>query len=124
MAAAGLLALGVLVELFLVLYLGIAVFRLDPTQLQTLVFTMLVFSGQATVYLVRVRRHLWTARPSNLLMIASAGDVAVVVLLATRGILMAPVALPTVMTALGVTVLFMLLMDPMKAVVFRRLGLG
>lgn len=124
MASSGLLALGVLAESFLVLYLATDVFRLAIPQLQTLVFAMLVFSGQATVYLVRVRGHFWTARPSRPLMIASAADIAIVTFLASVGILMAAVALPLVLAVLGIAVLFMLLMDPVKLAVFRLFGLA
>lgn len=123
MAAAGLLALGVLAESFLVLYLATGVFHLALPQIQTMVFAMLVFSGQATVYLVRVRRHFWTARPSKPLMIASAGDIVVVTVLASQGILMAPVALPLILMVLAIAGLFMLLMDPIKVALFRGFGL-
>ena len=123
MAAAGLLSLGVLAESFLVFYLATAVFDLALPQVQTLVFAMLVFSGQATVYLVRVRWHFWTAVPSRPLMIASAADTAVVTFLASQGVLMAPVALWLVLAVLGIAVLFMLLMDPIKVAVFRAFGL-
>jgi H+-transporting ATPase len=123
-AAAGLLALGVLAESFLVLYLATSVFRLPLPQVQTLVFAMLVFSGQATVFLVRARHHFWTARPSKPLMIASAADVAIVTFLASQGVLMAPVALWLVLSVLGIAVLFVLLMDPIKVAVFHRFGLG
>ncbi len=123
-AAAGLLSIGVLVESFLVLYLAMSLFHLSLPQTQTLLFAMLVFSGQATVYLVRVRRHLWTAMPSRPLMIATAADLVVVTILASQGLLMAAVPLPIVLTVLGIALLFMLLMDPIKVAIFRRFGLG
>ena len=123
-AAAGSLSLGVLAESFLVLYLATEIFGLTPPQVQTLVFAMLVFSGQATVYLVRVRRPLWTARPSRPLMIASIADVIVVTVLASQGILMVPVGLSLIMTVLGIAALFALLMDPFKVAVFRMFGLA
>ena len=62
---------------------------LAPTQ--TLVFVMLVATGQATVYLVRERRHLWASRPSGAMLAATATDLVVVTVLATEGILMAAV---------------------------------
>ena len=123
MAAAGLLSLGVLAESFLVLYLATGVFHLVLPQVQTLVFTMLVFSGQATVYLVRARRHFWTARPSNFLMIASILDIVVVTALASLGILTVPVNLSLVLMTLGIAVAFMLVMDPIKVGIFRAFGL-
>ena len=57
------LAVVVLVESFLDLWLARGVFGLSWHQTQTLIFLMLVFSGQATVYVVRERDHFWTSRP-------------------------------------------------------------
>jgi H+-transporting ATPase len=83
---------------------------------------MLVFSGQATVYLVRERRHLWASAPSRWILAASAGDVLVVSLLASRGILM-PAAPPAVIGALLVlVVLYAAALDLRKVRVFRRFG--
>ncbi len=123
-ASAILLALIVLAESFLVLYLNMEVFHLTLPQTQTLVFVMLVFSGQATVYLVRQRRQFWTTRPSVWLVAATIGDLIVVTFLATNGILMAAVSLPLVVMVLGIATAFMFLMDPVKVVIFSRFGLA
>ena len=66
--------------------------NLDLPRLQTLVFLTLVFSGQATVYLVRERRHFWDSLPGHWLLLSSVADVVVVSLLAALGILMPPVS--------------------------------
>ena len=76
--------------------LGLA---LAPTQ--TLVFVMLVATGQATIYLVRERRRLWASRPSTPMLAATAADLVVVTILATRGILMAAVPLLDVAVVLA-----------------------
>ena len=123
-AAALPLALLVLGESFLVLYLAQTVLHLTLPQTQTLVFVMLVFSGQATVYLIRERQHFLARRPSVWLAAATALDLIVVTLLATQGILMAAVSLPAVLIVLGVAVGFLLLMDPLKVLIFARLGLA
>ena len=84
-----------------VLGLGLA-----PTQ--TLVFVMLVATGQATVYLVRERRHLWASRPSTPMLAATTADLVIVTILATQGILMAAVPLvdvAVVLAAVGVATL-------------------
>ena len=122
-AAAGVLSLGALAESFLVLYLAKDLLGLPLPQVQTLVFTMLVFSGQASLYLVRVRRHFWTASPSRPLMIATLVDVTAVAILASQGLLMTAVPLPLVLAVLGVALLFMVLMDPGKVALFRRFNL-
>jgi H+-transporting ATPase len=89
--------------------------------LQTLSIVTLVFSGQAILYVVRERRHMWSSRPSTLLMIGSAADLLIIAILATRGILMKPLPLAVVVVLLAVTVVFSLLLDLIKAPVFRRL---
>jgi H+-transporting ATPase len=88
--------------------------------LQTLSIVTLVFSGQAILYVVRERRHMWSSRPSTLLMIGSAADLLIIAILATRGILMKPLPLAVVVVLLAVTVVFSLLLDLIKAPVFRR----
>lgn len=123
-ASSGLLALLVLVESFLVLYLALNVFHLAWPQVQTLAFVMLVFSGQATVYLVRQRHHLWQGRPSKWLVAATVGDLIVVSFLATQGLLVTPVGWSAILAVLGIAVAFMFLMDPIKVAIFKRFGLA
>jgi H+-transporting ATPase len=118
------LAIIVLAESFLVLYLAVDVFRLTLPQTQTLVFVMLVFSGQAMVYLIRQRRAFWTTRPGKWLLTATVADLIIVTFLATNGILMAGVGLSLVLVVLGIAAAFMLLMDPVKVAIFSRFGLA
>ena len=59
------LAVLILVLSFMIFFVGRDVLRLPLAQLQTLIFVMLVFSGQGTVYLVRERRHFWRSMPSR-----------------------------------------------------------
>ena len=81
----------------------------------------LIFSGQAILYTVRERRHLWSSRPSTWLMAASVADLLVIGMLATRGILMKPLPVAVVAVLLALTVVFCLLLDLIKVRVFRRL---
>jgi H+-transporting ATPase len=89
--------------------------------LQTLSIVTLIFSGQAILYVVRERRHLWSSRPSSWLMVASVADLLVIATLATRGILMKPLPVALVAGLLGVTLVFSLVLDLIKVEVFRRL---
>jgi H+-transporting ATPase len=89
--------------------------------LQTLSIVTLVFSGQAILYVVRERRHLWSSRPSTWLMVGSAADLLIIATLATRGIWMKPLPVTVVVVLLAVTLVFSLLLDLIKAPVFRRL---
>ena len=62
--------------------------RLDIRALQTLAMVTLVFGGEATLYAIRERRHLWASRPGNWVIAASIADVLIVSVLAIRGIAM------------------------------------
>jgi H+-transporting ATPase len=117
------LAVVVLVESFLDLWLSRGVFHLGLAQTQTLIFLMLVFSGQATVYVVRERDRFWRSRPAPWLLAATTFDVIVVSLLAWRGVLMTALGLPYVALVLAIAVGFMLVMDPVKIAVLRRFRL-
>jgi H+-transporting ATPase len=84
------------------------------------VFVMLVFGGQATVYLVRERRHFSSSRPSWWMIGSSVGDVAIVSALATRGWLMAPIPAWLVATVLGLSLAYLIGADLVKIRVFAR----
>jgi H+-transporting ATPase len=101
---------------------GRNVLNLDLAKLQTLIFLMLVFSGQANVYLVRERRHLWSSRPSRWLMLGTTFDVILVSLLATQGILMVGIQPALVGGILLATVLYTLGLDVVKTAAWTRLS--
>jgi H+-transporting ATPase len=90
-------------------------------RLQTLSIVTLIFSGQAILYVVRERRHLWSSIPSPWLMAASASDLLIIGTLATRGILMKPLPVAVVEILLAVCFVFCLILDQVKVLVFRRL---
>jgi H+-transporting ATPase len=75
---------------------------------------MLVATGQATVYLVRERHHLWASRPSTWMLGATVGDLVAVTVLATRGILMAAVPLVDVVVVLAAVLVATLALDFLK----------
>jgi H+-transporting ATPase len=102
--------------LFLV---GRDIFHLDLPRLQTLVFAVLVFTGQATVYLVRERRHFWNSIPGFWLMLTSIAAVLVISLLAAFGILMAPISPMLILGVFALVVLCSVLLDFLKTRVFR-----
>jgi H+-transporting ATPase len=92
---------------------------LDATQ--TLVFVMLVATGQATIYLVRERRHLWASRPSTWMVAATIGDLVLVTIFAARGILMTPVPLVDIGVLLATVLAVTLLLDLVKAPLLSRI---
>ena len=113
------LAALVLILSFAVFFIGRDGLHLPLPQLQTLIFVMLVFTGLGNVYLVRERRHFWQSRPSRWLLVSSLVDIVIVCLLATRGILMAPVD-PMLIggLALGVAI-YLVVVDYLKVLLFR-----
>jgi H+-transporting ATPase len=104
---------------FAVFLLGRDGFHFDLPHLQTLVFLTLVFSGQATVYLVRERRHFWQSAPGHWLVLSSVADVVVVSLLSTFGILMAPISPLVVLALIALVGIYLLLLDFLKTRLFR-----
>lgn len=105
-----------------VLIVGRTALGLSLSQVQTLVFLTLVFSGQGMIYLVRERSHLWCSRPSRWLILSSVADVGIVSLLAIWGLLMAPLAPIVVGGLLLVVSLYLLGVDFLKIRIFQHFG--
>jgi len=96
---------------------------LDSGQLQTLTLAMLVFAGQGVIFVLRERGPLWSSRPSAVLMLFSALDIAVISLFAVFGIAMRPLPPGVILALLAATAVFVLLLDQVKTVLFRRVGI-
>jgi H+-transporting ATPase len=122
MFTAGVLAGLVLILSFAVFFAGRDVLHLPLRQLQTLVFLLLVFTGQGNVYLVRERNRLWHSSPSRWLAMASVADVIVVSLMGTTGILMAAIPWILVVSLFVIVVCFLVAVDALKVQVFRHFG--
>jgi H+-transporting ATPase len=103
-----------------VLFMGRYQLGLDIGALQTLSATALVFGGEATLYAIRERQHLWNSRPCIWLIVSSIGDILIISALATRGIAMRPLPIAIVASTLLAAVLFAFLLDLIKVSVFRR----
>ncbi len=101
--------------IFLSNYLGFT-----HPEIQTFVFDLLVFSGLFTVLMVRERRRFWHSAPSKWLSLAIAGDVIVVGLISTLGVLVTPIPVAGVVYGLGLAFLWMVGMDMVKNFVFRK----
>ena len=113
------IAVAWLVLSFAVFLLGRDVFHLDLPRLQTLVFVALVFTGQATVYLVRERRHFWDSVPGFWLMLTSIAAVLVVSFFAAFGILMAPISPMLILGVFALVATCSVLLDFLKIRVFQ-----
>jgi len=114
-----LLAVAWLVVAFGTLYVGTSVLHYDLPHLQTMVFVMLVLTGQANVYLVRERRHFWRSPPGRALILSTVGDLLVIGFMAWRGILMVPLPLNILAFMVLGVVLYGVLLDFYKLAVFR-----
>jgi H+-transporting ATPase len=93
---------------------------LNVGQMQTLTFIMLVFAGQAVVYVVRERGRMWGSRPVLPMMLFSLADIAIVSTFAITGTLMRPLPISVVIMLLVTTAGFALALDQVKVMVFVR----
>jgi H+-transporting ATPase len=109
--------------IFCIGVLGVGAFylRTGSAQLQTLTLIMLVFIGQALVFVLRERGRFWHSQPSSFLMLFSAIDVVVISSFAVFGIFMQAVPEWVVLTLLAATAAFGLLLDQVKLLVLRLL---
>jgi H+-transporting ATPase len=122
MLTAGALSGMVLILSFTVFFVGRDVLHLPVAQLQTLIFLLLVFTGQGNVYLVRERKRLWNSLPSKWLVLSSVADVLIVSLLAARGVLMAAIPFHLIGQLLLSVVVFVVVIDSAKVRIFRYFG--
>ncbi|HME22565.1 MAG TPA: HAD-IC family P-type ATPase [Acetobacteraceae bacterium] len=104
-----------------VLAIGWFFLRLNPGQMQTLTFLMLVLAGQANVYVLRERDHFWRSHPAWVMLFASSADVAIVTSLAAGGVLMAPLMPAIIGMLFMTTIVFALILDAIKIIVRTRL---
>jgi H+-transporting ATPase len=98
--------------------------HLSIDALRTLTFVLLVFGSQATIYAIRERRHMWASRPSLLLALSSAADIAIASTLAIGGFAMTPLPARLVAVTLAAAFIFACILDLIKVPVFSRLGIA
>ena len=109
-----------LAYIFAVFGVGKDILGLPIPELRTLSFLGLVYSGLSNVLLVRERSYMWSSRPGGYLMLAIAGDVVMVSLLAHFGVFgMAKVAWPDIGLLLAFTVAYVTLLDLIKVPLLR-----
>jgi H+-transporting ATPase len=119
--AAFALAMPVLLLSFGFFFVANNVLHLPLMQSQTWMFVMLVFTGQANVYIVRERRHFWKSAPSRWMVIGTLADIVIVSILATRGILMDAIPYALVAATLVIVLFYVPLADWLKVFIFKRL---
>ena len=121
MMTGGLLTGMILIFLFAVLFTARLGLRLPLGGLQTLIFVVLVATGQGMVYLLRTRGPLWESRPGGWLLLVSGVDLLAVFLLAWRGVLMTPLPALLITGAYLATALYLMLLDFVKRRLVARL---
>ena len=97
-------------------------FNIDA--LRTLAFILIVFGNQATMYVNRERRYLWSSRPSFWLFVSSVADLLITSTLAIGGIAMTPLPAWIVAGTLAAAAVFAVILDLVKAPAFRRLRIA
>ncbi|MBS0603786.1 MAG: plasma-membrane proton-efflux P-type ATPase [Verrucomicrobia bacterium] len=123
MFVGGVFAFFVLGFSFFVLFAASSLFHFSILELRTVVFLTLVFTGQATVYLVRERKHFWHSMPSIWMIGATVLDILIVSMFAIKGVLMAPIS-PSIVLGLLVSVaVYFAALDYVKIRVFKFLKL-
>lgn len=113
--------LGLCNVLFCTIVLEVGVHRLGLTAgqgLRTLAAVTLVFASQASFYVVRDRRHLWSSRPSKWVVLSSAVDTSIIALLAGRGFLMHSLPWTVIGVVLLAAAVFTFLLDGVKSLLF------
>jgi H+-transporting ATPase len=115
--------MGLVDLLFCVGCLAVGTFALglEAGQLRTLTVATLVFGGQAVFYVSRERRHLWSSWPGPWLLASSAIDIAIIAALALNGWLMAPLPPAILAGVFGAAIVFALVLDSVKGLLFGRL---
>lgn len=117
-AAAAILGLFGLTFSFGVVAAGKYLLGFNLGELRTLAFITLVCASQATVYVVRDRRHMWHSRPGSWLVLSTLLDLSIAGSLAITGTLMAPLRVLTVGAVLAGAIVFSVVLDVVKHVTF------
>jgi H+-transporting ATPase len=114
-------AIPLVIQGALTIYLGKTYFNLSWVQLTTFVTLTLVFHSLLKVSIVRERRHFWSSRPGNGLVISIAVTIAAFVLLGVYGIIIPSISLNQVLFTLGFSALFIfVVVDPIKYWAFKK----
>jgi len=102
------------------LYLGAFYYHLDVLHLQSFILLVLVFTSQFRVLSVRERRHFWSSRPGNDLLIANLATLAVFFVLGIFGIIIPSLTLSQVLVAMVLSAGFTAGIDFPKYYAFRK----
>jgi H+-transporting ATPase len=118
--------LGICFLAFCTAILAVGKFKLGLgiDEIRTLSVVSIVYGSQATIYVIRGRRHLWGLRPTLWLVLSSVADVLIISTLAIGGIAMAPLPVSVVAGEFAAAIVFGLILDVVKIPVFVRLQIS
>ena len=102
----------------IILSVGFLVLKLDLDMLRTMTLVTLALNGQATFYVVRERKRLWSSRPSLIVIVSTILDFLIIGTLAIEGILMAPLPASIIAGIFAAAIVLALVMDQVKVWLF------
>jgi H+-transporting ATPase len=124
LTVASLLGTTGVVSSFLLLIIGLDVFHLSLSTLQTLIFLKMAVAGHLTIYLARTGvRHFWKRPlPASILFVATEGTQVVGTLFAVYGVFMHPLGWGLAAFVWGYALLSFLITDQLKVHFFKFMG--
>jgi H+-transporting ATPase len=116
------LGLGGVVSSFLLVWIAVGPLHLHHSSVQTLMFLKLSVAGHLTLFVARTRARLWSKpHPAPILMIAVIGTKIIATAIAAGGWLMPAISWPLIGLAWGYAFIWMLFLDQLKLIAYRRL---
>ena len=103
-------------------YFGLNFMKLPSAQFQTFIFLIFIASMELMTLSMRERRSFWSSMPSALVLSQIIVSIAIAVILSYYGILMTAISLYAILLVMIVSILFLLLMDRIKLLAFRRVS--
>ena len=107
----------------IILLTGIHFFHLQWNELTSLVMLSFIFNCQFRVLIVRERKHFWSSLPGKGLIISTISAIIGIALISLFGIFVPLLSPFIVLTVLGFSVFFALVIDFPKYFLFRKFGL-
>jgi len=121
--AATIPALLLIAEGLIVIFIGVHYFHLAWEKLRTLVMLNFIFNSQFRIFVLRERRHCWSSVPGRELTYFSVYTIITFLLLGVFGIFIPSLSLGQILIVLGISALFVFIMDFPKYYLFKRFKL-
>jgi H+-transporting ATPase len=122
LSVATVLGLAGVVESFSLVALAVGVLGVGHAEVQTLMYLKLSVAGHLTLFVARTRGRLWSPPyPARVLLVAVLGTQMLATAVAAGGLLMKPLRWDLVALAWGYAIVWILLLDQVKLIAYRRL---